>query len=106
MADRRVDPSGPTLETGGVVVDRRAVGPAVGEERLGTVSALLVVAGLKQRKQRREQLPAAGLIRFALRRSTDREYGRAGVLCERRSLDSRRYVDQRSRWRVVDRSVE
>jgi hypothetical protein len=55
MGDRRVGPSGPTLEAGGVVVDRRAVGRVVGEERLGTVSTLLEVAGLEQGKQRREQ---------------------------------------------------
>ena len=45
MGDRRVGPSGPTLEAGGVVVDGRAVGPVVGEERLGTVSTLLILAG-------------------------------------------------------------
>src|ERR1700722_3111000 len=105
MGDRRVDPPGPTLETGGVVIDRRAVGPVVGEERLGTVSALRVVAGLKQGKQRREQFPAAGLVRLALRPSADREHGRAGVPGERRPLDTRGYVDQCSGWGVVARSV-
>src|ERR1700684_180933 len=106
MGDRGVDPSGPTLETGGVVIDRRAVGPVLGEERLGTVRALLVVAGLKQRKQGRAQLPAAGLIRFALRPTADREHGRAGVARERRSLDTRGDVDEGPRWRVLARSVE
>src|ERR1035441_2992430 len=105
MGDRRVGPSGPTLEAGGVVVDRRAVGRVVGEERLGTVSTLLVVAGLEQGKQRREQLPAAGLIRLALRPSADREHGGAGVSGERRPLDTRGYVDERSGCRVLALSV-
>src|SRR5580658_1118743 len=105
MGDRRVGPSGPTLEAGGVVVDHRAVGPAVGEERRGTVSALLVAAGFEQGKQRREQLPAAGLIRLALRASADCEHGGVGVAGERRPLDTRWYVDERSGWGVLGLTV-
>ncbi len=78
MGDCRVAAPRSTLKAGGVVVDGRAVVRAVGQDRLGTVSAFLVVAGLKRGKQRRERLPAAGLIGFALRPSADREHVRTG----------------------------
>src|ERR1700733_12959653 len=105
MGDRRLRPSRPTLKASGVVVDRRAVGRIVGEQRLSTISALLVFTGIKQRKQRRKSLPAAELIRLSLRPTADRQYRRAGVSGDRRAPDTRGNKNERPRRRVLGFSV-
>lgn len=66
MRESHVDPTRSTLEAGDVVV-HRGVGWVIGDQRLGTVSTLVVVAGFEQWNQRCEQLPAAGLVRLPRR---------------------------------------
>src|ERR1700722_19327472 len=105
MGERRLGPAGSTLEAGGVVV-HPTVGGIVGDERLGTVSTLLVVAGFKQRKQRGEQLPAGGLVGLSRRPSADRQHSRAGLTGERRPLDAGTDMDQRPSRSLVTLSVQ
>src|ERR1700722_353256 len=105
MGERRLRLSRPTLKASGVVVDRRTVGRVVSQQRLSTSSALLIVAGLKQRKQRRERLPSAELIRLPLRPAADRQHRCAGVAGDRRALDTRGHKNERTGWGVLRLSV-
>ena len=59
-----VNSTGLALKAGCVVVEA-AIGRFADEQCLGTICAQLVLAGLKQWKQRSEQLPAAWLVRLA-----------------------------------------